>query len=104
MVRFIIGNRNGKVKVPACHFGDMLVETATRHGRLGSISVGGRRRRVCGFSLAKSEELYGTEEAGGRHDMGVSNFCSSLFGDLEFSLQKMFAGRGPKIWLAVRNS
>ena len=49
-IRFVIGTGNGKIKASTCHFGDVLVLTATRHGRLVDISPGGRRRLQCGDS------------------------------------------------------
>ena len=48
-IRFVIRSRYGKIKEPVCHFGGVVVLTATRHGHLENISVRGWRWLLCGF-------------------------------------------------------
>ena len=94
-----ICNRNsyGKIQPPIRPFLTMLGKTATRHRRSESISVGRWRWLAVGFPYYSHKELLRETKASKRCKMGIGGFCNSGFGHWKFILQKMSAGRWPKM-------
>ena len=77
--------------------------TAAPHGRSEDILPAAAGKQACRFPR-RGKGIYKErrERAGGA--MWASALLAVVFSDLKFILQKMFAGRGPKIRLALRVS
>ena len=80
----------------------MMVQTASPCWRSEGASRGGRAATVVWSFFRILQGDARKTKAGGRPGVGAGTLCSSVFDESIFILQKMFAGRGPKMWWAKR--